>query len=111
MSRFNTDGELKWYTNESADPKSFKLSNVINIEAHDLPDRDGYRAPNEMSATIAKRISSSCRHSAIKLTLKQKEGTGEMNKAIFLCAEVCCCPPRSWLLPLPTTIHSFLPSL
>ncbi|KAJ9467069.1 Myosin-5 [Diplonema papillatum] len=82
-------GELRWYSGESAEPKVFKLSRVISIEPHDLPDKDGYHAPNCVAPSVARRFSTTAQYGAMKLTIKgEVEGSSTpRNKGMILCAE------------------------
>eukprot|EP01064_Diplonema_japonicum_P012134 TRINITY_DN19603_c0_g1_i1.p1 TRINITY_DN19603_c0_g1~~TRINITY_DN19603_c0_g1_i1.p1 ORF type:complete len:1796 (+),score=377.18 TRINITY_DN19603_c0_g1_i1:38-5425(+) len=83
------DGALHWCFSESSEAKIFKLSRVVSIDQHDLPDRDGYRAPDASYPTVAQRYSSTCQHSALRLGLKTEVGgsSSSRTKSILLCAE------------------------
>ena len=89
--KLSVDGELIFRSNPSAEARTLKLSNVTFVDSHELPDRDGYKAPNEKMPTVAKRYSSTCKYSAIKIGLKTDvEGSViPRKKSMILCAEVC----------------------
>eukprot|EP01060_Flectonema_neradi_P032331 TRINITY_DN5116_c0_g1_i2.p1 TRINITY_DN5116_c0_g1~~TRINITY_DN5116_c0_g1_i2.p1 ORF type:complete len:1830 (+),score=458.32 TRINITY_DN5116_c0_g1_i2:42-5531(+) len=83
------EGQLIFRSSPSSESRILKLSNVTFVDTHELPDRDGYKPPNEKMPSVAKRYSSSCKYSAIKLGLKADvEGSVvPRKKSMILCAE------------------------